>query len=81
MAELGVTMPDMAKKKPSKQGDGKGRSPAYVVFARVPPELGAAFEAYLESLRPKPSATAAIVLSLEEFLAQRGFWPPEQPAP
>jgi hypothetical protein len=40
-------------------------------------DLAAAFRAYLDSLRPKPSKTAAIQDALEVYLEGKGFWPPE----
>ncbi len=80
MAQLGSTIEVMAKKKPPSAGNsGQGRSPAYTVYARVPPDLGAAFEAYLNSLKPKPKATAAVILALEMLLTSEGFWPPAKP--
>jgi hypothetical protein len=70
-------MPDMAKKKtPGGRGrKPQGRAPAFTVFARLPVELGEAFEAYLASLRPRPTATAALEMFIEEGLARVGFWP------
>lgn len=77
MATADVTITGVSKKKkPSDSGQPPSRSPAYTLFARVRPELGRAWEAYLSSLRPKPTAVSAVELMMEEFLQQQGFWPP-----
>lgn len=67
----------MKDKKPKKTRGrpATGRSPSVTIFARVPPQLAKAFEAYLESLRPKPSSTAVVIAALEDFLQGKGFWP------
>jgi hypothetical protein len=52
-----------------------GRTPSITIFARVPPQLAEALEAYLDSLRPKPSTTAVVIAALEDFLQAKGFWP------
>ena len=67
---------DMAKGNEPKP---QGRRRSYTIFLRVRPELGAAFDEYLESLRPKPTSTAAFEVALEEFLQARGFWPKKKP--
>jgi hypothetical protein len=33
-------------------------------------------EAYLDSLRPKPTTTAVVIAALEDFLQSNGYWPP-----
>jgi hypothetical protein len=71
------TIAHMAKKKSKSGGEKPNRSPSYTVFARIPPELGEAFEAYISSLRPKPTATAVLQVCIEEFLKEKGFWPKE----
>ena len=75
------TIPVMAKKrKPGRPATG--RKPTYIVYARVSPALGAAFEQYLERTRPRPSTTSAIELALEKLLTEAGYWPPPpEPAP
>jgi hypothetical protein len=75
MAAGTVTIAGMAKKKPA--GDKPNRTPNYTVFARISPELGEAFDAYVNSLRPKPTATSVLQVCIEEFLKEKGFWPPE----
>lgn len=65
-------------KKPLKGDHKPNRSPAYTVFARIPPELGAALDAFVNSLRPKPTATSVLQVCIEEFLKQKGFWPPKE---
>ena len=80
MANETVRIPRMAKKKPGKAGESQGRSPSYTLFTRIPPELGAALEAYVKSLKPRPSITAAVETFLEECLTARGFWPPSEVA-
>lgn len=74
MATRPTTIAGMAKKKP-KGGDKPTRAPNYTVFARISPELGEAFEAYIASLRPRPTATSVLEMFVEEGLAKVGFWP------
>jgi hypothetical protein len=77
MVQATVRIPRMGRKKKRDNGDdAPGRSTAYTVYARIDPELGAAFEAYVKSLRPQPSNTATIEVFFEECLQARGFWPP-----
>jgi hypothetical protein len=79
MSGTGVKMPDMAKKrKPGRPATG--RRPTYLVYARIDPALGAAFDQYLEKTRPKPTTTAAVELALERLLTEAGYWPPPGPA-
>ena len=80
LADSTVTIPDMGKKKKKKpeKGTPQGRTPGYTVFARVPPELGAALEACIKALKPKPTITSAVQDALEEWLKARGFWPPAE---
>jgi hypothetical protein len=59
------------KKRPGRPATG--RSPSVTVFARVPPPLADLLEAYLDSLRPRPTTTAVVVAALEDFLAARGY--------
>jgi hypothetical protein len=68
----------MSKDK-DKKGRGRpatGRTPSVTIFARVPPPLAEALEAYLDSLRPKPTTTAIVITALEDFLAAKGYWRP-----
>lgn len=76
MVAASATVARMGKKKPTDEGKKPhGRSPNYTVFARVPPELGEALEAYISSLRPRPSMTAVLTSFIEDGLAKVGFWP------
>ncbi len=65
----------VAKQSRSKPPKKQGRSPAYTLYARIDPELGAAFEDYINHTKPKPTNTSAVELALEEFLRDKGFWP------
>lgn len=79
-------IPDMGKKQPSAERPGKGSKgkpkpkpkggrTKTGFFVELPPELVAAFEAYLETLRPEVKKTALTQQIIEDFLASRGFWP------
>jgi hypothetical protein len=46
---------------------------------RIPPELGAAFEAFLAAQRPAVSKVSAVTTALQDFLTKRGHWPPPPP--
>lgn len=80
MSRTDATTSDMTKKRSGGKRP-QGRSPADIIFARVPPPLRSAFRAYLASQRPAPSHTSAVIVALEEFLQARGFWPPPEPKP
>lgn len=64
------TMAGMSKKKRPQR-----RSPAFILYVRINPLLGAALEQYIESLRPQPSLTSTVETFLEDSLARAGFWP------
>ena len=78
------TIADMAKKKI--HGEKKSVSQTRTKPNRAgaprnfwfPAELNDAIEEYLSSLKPSPTATAAVILALQEFLEERGFWPPDK---
>jgi hypothetical protein len=73
---------DRVADRDKKKGRGRpptGRTPTVTVFARVPPPLAQALDAYLDSLRPQPTTTAVVVAALEDFLQARGFWSPPPP--
>jgi hypothetical protein len=84
MAIAEVTIADMAKNKGRTGGKGSGegggesrkpnRSPSYTIYARIRPDLGEAFERYLNSLRPKPTQVKALEALLEDALGELGFW-------
>ncbi len=57
---------------------GRGE-PCYLVFVRIDPEIGAAFERWIASLDPRPSKKAALETLIEWYLAQKGLWPPPSP--
>ncbi len=75
MAKSGPTLPVMANNK-KKPGRPKGRKPTYALYARIKPALGKAFEAYIESIQPRTSATAVIEMIVEQYLTSVGHWPP-----
>lgn len=81
MIAAAATIERMAQKK---TGDGEGgarkpnRSPSYPLFARIPPALGEALDAYLASLEPRSTAAAVVELALQKLLKEKGFWPPKQ---
>lgn len=77
MAIPGGTIPGMAKR--GKPGRPKGRKPAYVIYVRVDPAIGAALDAYIDQTEPRPSQTAAVELALKRLLTQAGFYPPKPP--
>jgi hypothetical protein len=73
-------MQSVAEKPPKpergKRGRPKtGRTPKYVVYARVEPVIGAALEAFVASQRFEPKVTAVIEKALTDLLAREGFWP------
>jgi hypothetical protein len=61
--------PDASKAAPGKQSRN-----GVALHVWLPPELQAALDAYLASLRPRPGKTAVAIAALEEFLASKGFW-------
>jgi hypothetical protein len=71
-------MSEKKKGKAGGRGPGRppGRVPSVTIFARVPPALGEALEAYVEATRPKTTNTAVVELALERYLSEVGFWPP-----
>jgi hypothetical protein len=79
MASQLATLPGMPKKKP-RGGKRKpqGRSPAYVVFARVDPRLGEVLEDVVETTRPKTDKTAIVEAALEMYFTSLGKWPPAE---
>ena len=70
MADTSCTIPAMKKKK-----EPQGRSPAYMLYARINPALGKAFE----ELRGRNRRTikAEIETILEKHLTEAGLWPPK----
>ncbi len=70
-----ITINGMAKKaKPS--GGKQNRSPGYVVYARIDPEIGAAFERYMATREPATTARLAVEYALKRVLTEAGLWPP-----
>ncbi len=68
-------MPVMAKRgrPPKKEGGSRNGAPLNV-WIRV--GIIRQLEAYLASLRPKPTKTEVVEVALEDFLKSHGFWPP-----
>lgn len=66
---------------PKKTGGKRGRPPSdrplrNHVGVKLPDDLAQALDAYLHSLDVEPGSPAVMRTALEEFLEQRGFWPP-----
>ncbi len=69
------TMLNVAKKKTITEptaNEPKER-PGYPLFARLDDRLGAALDAYLNSVRPRPTKTTVVEMLLEDFLTKEGF--------
>lgn len=73
MAVHSVTIPGMAKDK-KKLNAPKNRKPAYLIYARIKPSLGAAFDELLK--RTRRTITAELEVILEKHLSQEGLWSP-----
>lgn len=78
----------MAKKRPdSKRTQGIDRHTKPRLAFHLDARLLAALERYISETKPRPTTTAVVVLALEEYLEERGFWPssasaePETPTP
>lgn len=67
-------MPRMAKQKPQPPATKRTRE-GVNINVWVEPELGEAFEKYLEEVRPKPTRKTAVEAALELLLTQAGRWP------
>lgn len=66
----------MARKKPNDAlPDPSGRQGKSMQMY-IPPDLADAFDAYVESSRPRTTKTAIVVMLLEDFLKKTGHWPP-----
>lgn len=72
------------KKKPgrkasphSKRSQGVDRHQNPRKAFHAPAALFAALDRYIVDTKPQPTEAAALRLSLEEFLTQRGYWPPK----
>jgi hypothetical protein len=70
---------EMAKKKRSKpmpnQTAQRPPRTGRAVNVWLPEDLGAAMDAYVASLRLRPTITSLICVALEEYLARQGHWP------
>jgi hypothetical protein len=66
-------MPFMAKKKPPR---GTGRTPRYILYARIDVALGEVLDRYVRDTKPRPSATSVTELALQEYFERLGLWPP-----
>lgn len=78
MTNSGSTIPRMGRRKKSDSEGAKssqGRSPHYQLFVRIDPDLGDAFQEYLDETEPKPTTTSAVELAIKLLLKQAGRWP------
>jgi len=55
------------------------RAPPITLCAGVDPDLGQAFNEYVDSLRPKTTTHAVIEMLIERYLTESGMWPSAQP--
>lgn len=58
---------------------GRPRSkkpPGIPVSARLPENLVAALDTFIDELKPKPDRKAVIIDALERYLKEKGYWPP-----
>ena len=55
------------KKKPGRKRAPQGRSPNYLLYVRIDPELGDWLEQYMGKLDPQPTTTAMIEHILRRF--------------
>lgn len=62
-----------------KRGRPAGRKPTAVIYGRVAPELGAAFDELVR--RTRRTVTAELTIALEEYLSRNGLWPPTDSDP
>lgn len=79
-----ATIVDVARKKPSsggKRGRPSGRKETVPLYARVDPGLATVFKAYVDTIKPKTSDSAMIGLLIEQFLTDKGLWPPADQPP
>ena len=56
------------RKKPNRTGVPLG--------VYIAPELMQAFDSYVEETKPRTSKTAIVEMLLEQFLTDKGRWPP-----
>ena len=81
MIESAATIATMPSKKP---GRGAGRPPndppkiSESISLRVSAEMNAVLQAHVDSIKPKTTSSAVLVLALEEYLVARGLWPPNK---
>lgn len=55
-------------------GTGEHRSPSRRYTVRLPADLAAEFQRYLDRTRPRVKKNKAFICALENFLASEGFW-------
>jgi hypothetical protein len=70
------TTPSDQSPSPEPEKKSPKRRPAVTLFARVEPDLGNAFKAHVETIRPKTSDQAVIEMLIERYLKELGLWPP-----
>lgn len=59
----------------------RGRPPAeptMPVSARLPATLVEALDRYIGDTRPEPTTKSVLVDALEQYLREKGYWPPEE---
>lgn len=77
------TIPRMGKKQPEpapEKQPAPNRADAGSLYVQMNQALRDALDAYIASLRPKPSMKAVIVQWIEDQLREAGFWPPPEDA-
>lgn len=66
------------KRQPSDEGKtAENRSPSWVVYARLDPDLQGPVEAYIADQDYPPALARVIERALRELLAKSGHWPPK----
>ena len=67
----------VSKRKPGPKpsADKPARGP--VLYVRMPDELEAAMQAFIQAQIIQPDRTAVAVKAIEELLSRHGHWPPK----
>lgn len=71
-----LTIGFMAKRKPPMKTAAAPSRTGKAVNAWVDPALYAALQKYLDEQRPRPTMTSVVEVCLEDFLREKGYWPP-----
>ena len=67
---------DMAKNDKRRPGRPSNETPPLPSISTRPyPELAAALDAFLQSVRPKTTTSAVLIAALEDYLTAKGFPP------